>query len=543
MSMTNATVAVATLAPRPTLDSHASQAGRSPTTGRDVFIGLLLFAAVWLSHTAYTSLSPPMDNIEQLNWVHSLEWGYFKHPPLPTWLIWLPAHLLGASAWTSYGVGAACTLAAMGLLWRLLVRLRGRGYAGAALLAALCITYYNGRLYYYNHNVVLMLLSTASAALCWQAFAERQLRWWIGLGVALGLGALTKYQIAVTVASVLVFAVHQRAWRDAAHRVGGLLAALVALLMFVPHIEWLRVHDFGPIRYAVESSLGARVDGAKAIAESLHWLADQVLNRALPALVLLGATALMSRGRRPEARALRSVQPGGHRDSARALLFAWGLVPLLFMPFVGVVFGAELQLQWGTPFLLFLVPAVMELFPLRVWRRADPRAALTAFVFIQVLLLVLSQLTSSRGPVALRDHHWRTFDSALLAELVAGPARVALGGPIRIVIGAGDEAGALALQLPEHPLVLIDGRLDRSPWVSKDLLRRCGAVQLGSELSMPGGRPVGAAFPGQAWRVVLPDAEAPDCPGDMSAAAVQIGPYMKVSKQGAAFDWPSVGGR
>ena len=61
-------------------------------------LGLPVFAAVWLGLLAFTSLSPPVDNIEQLIWVHSLEWGYYKHPPLPTWVIWLPASLFGASA-------------------------------------------------------------------------------------------------------------------------------------------------------------------------------------------------------------------------------------------------------------------------------------------------------------------------------------------------------------------------------------------------------------------------------------------------------------
>ena len=186
--------------------------------------GLLVFAAVWLSALAHDSLAPPVDTVEQLTWVRSLEWGYYKHPPLPTWLAWLPVRVFGLSAWTGYVMGAACTLAALGLMWRLLVTLRGPAFAGVALLAALCITYYNGRLHYYNHNVVLLLLSTASAALCWQAFSTRQWRWWFGLGLAIGLGALAKYQIAVTVASVLVFAVHQRAWRDPVHRWGALLA-------------------------------------------------------------------------------------------------------------------------------------------------------------------------------------------------------------------------------------------------------------------------------------------------------------------------------
>src|SRR5438132_872900 len=116
-----------------------------------VALGLLLFAAVWLSHLSYTSLSPPADNIEQLTWLHSLEWGYYKHPPLPTWLIWVPAQLFGGHAWTSYAAGAAFTLGSVGLLWYLLSQLRGRRHATLSLLAVLCITYYNERLYYYNH--------------------------------------------------------------------------------------------------------------------------------------------------------------------------------------------------------------------------------------------------------------------------------------------------------------------------------------------------------------------------------------------------------
>ena len=199
-----------------------------------ITLGLLVFAAVWLSHLAYTSLSPPVDDIEQLTWVRSLEWGYYKHPPLPTWLMWLPVWLFGLSRWTAYIAGAACTLSALGLMWSLLARLRGTRYAAVALLAALCITYYNGRLYYYNHNIVLMLLSAASANLCWQAFATRQRRWWVGLGLAIGCGALSKYQIAVTIVCVLAFAWHQRAWRHPVHRLGMLLACLIALLLFAP---------------------------------------------------------------------------------------------------------------------------------------------------------------------------------------------------------------------------------------------------------------------------------------------------------------------
>lgn len=476
-----------------------------------VSVILVIFAVVWLTHLAYTSLSPPTDNIEQLTWVGSLEGGYYKHPPLPTWLFWLPATLFGATAWTSYVVGAFCTLGAIALLWRLLSGMRGGRYATLALLAVLCITYYNGRLYYYNHNVVLMVFVTAGAAMCWKAHSTRQLRWWAGLGAALGLGALAKYQIAVTMACVLAFWLHQRGWRDPVARLGLLLAALIALLLFVPHLQWLRTHEFGPIHYALDTSLGVHLAPSVRWGESFHWMSDQVLNRAAPAWMLLGWAVYTQRGGTISTAADRQPSNISHNKSSRALLLIWGIVPLLFMPLVGLTTGADLQLQWGTPFLLFAVPAAMELSSHWVaWSRQGLKSALKAFVVIQTLLILLSQLTSPRGLLALNDHHWRSFDSAALARAIAPKAREALGGRICVVSGPAAIAGAMALQLPERPSVLIDGRYGRSPWVDKRVVDRCGAVELSEGMAQPGSTPVGAAFPGLSWRVqprsLVPDA-------------------------------------
>jgi len=475
--------------------------------GMRVVLGLLLFATVWLAHLSYTSLSPPTDNIEQLTWLHSLEWGYYKHPPLPTWLIWGPAQLFGANAWTSYVTGAAFTLTSMGVLWSLLSRLRGHGYASLALLAILCITYYNGRLYYFNHNVVLLFCATASLALCWKAHATRQLRWWAALGVALGLGALAKYQIAVTMASVLAFWLQQLGWRDARQRAGFLLAALIVLVIFVPHLLWLRTHDFGPIEYAMKSSLGAHLGNETRMLDALRWLIDQLLNRAVPAWLLIAAAVYASRGR-----TVPSVPPAPvavdrkSDDSARTLLLVWGFVPLIFMPMVGIVFGADLQLQWGTPFLLFAVPAAMELVGRRIsWSRMPSGPALSSFALIQVLLLVLSYLTSPRGLEALRSPHWPAFDSGALAKLLEGHAQSSIaGGHICVVSGPGALAGALALQLADRPLVLIDGRFDQSPWVSANEVKRCGMLVLREGPPTPGDQPVGREFPRLSWRIVQP---------------------------------------
>ena len=497
--------------PRPDRARPASRSaglgGASPPrpSGAWVVALLAVFAAIWLPQLAQSSLVPPTDNIEQLTWVRSLEWGYYKHPPLPTWVLWLPVQLIGLSGPVTYVLGATFVLAAMGLLWRFLAALRGSVYATVALLAALCITYYNGRLYYYNHEMVLVPFAVASAAFTWKAFVSRQRRWWLGLGVCLGVAGLAKYHIVVMALAVAVFWTWQRGWRDADHRRGLALAAAVSLVVMAPHLHWLWTHDLGPIRYAMESSLGIDHHGMRRLGVCLRWLFDQLLNRALPAwILLLSVLWLAGRGRADGPVPSRAPLPDD-AGTSRRLRLCFGLTPLVFTFVLGLAAGADLQLHWGAPFLLLAVPAFMELGPWKeAWHRISLKSALKSFCLIQLLLLAWGQMISATGEFRLQRHHWRNFDAKALADSVAPAARAQLGGPVRVIAGPPAEAGALALQLGERPLVLIDGRFDISPWVNKELVDECGVLELSRDASPPGYRPVGDKFPGLHWRTVVP---------------------------------------
>ena len=483
-------------------------------------IGSLVFAALWLGLLGASSLTPPIDNIEQLTWVRSLEWGYYKHPPLPTWLLWPVVQLLGLRPLATYLLGATVTLGAIGLAAHLLLLMRGPRFAATALLAMLCITFYNGRLYYYNHNTVLFLFVVGSAWATWQAFSRRSLGWWAVVGLMLGLGGLSKYQIVVAAASVAVLWLQQRAWREPVHLAGAALATAVGLLILLPHAVWLVQSDFAPIHYAMNSSLGAQIAPSQRLGLVSNWLVDLLFNRLLPAWLLL-LFALAGRraatGVRPERRP--EAQPQDHQLEhqrlSRALLLSFGGVPLASLAAMGLLGGVQLQLQWGTAFAALMVPAVMELlacsglvFSQRVlWRAAK------AFLVLQLLLLGLNALTSSLGPERWQSAHWCRFNSADLAQAIAEPARRSAGSPIRIIEGPANYAGALALQMPERPKVLIDGKSDISPWLAKDSLLRCTRLQL----DRSGGprdaswQAAGPKFPDIHWRVLKPSNSDPAC--------------------------------
>ena len=463
--------------------------------------GMAVYALAWLTLLDRAALVPPTDNIEQLTWVRSLEWGYYKHPPLPTWLLWPAVQLLGWSAWTSYIAGALCTLGAFALLWRWLRRMRGSGHARAALLAGLCITFYNGRLHFYNHEIVLIPLAVGCAVACWKAWTTRRIGWWIVLGASLGLGALSKYQSAVAGAAVLVFWLSQRGWRDSMHRFGLQVAALTALAVFAPHLCWLAYNGFEPLNYAMNSSLAAGLPWAQRVAEVARWWGDQMLNRALPAWVFLGVLWWLAR-RRSTVAAVKTEAPP--RDAGRAILLSFGFTPLVFVSLMTLASGSHVQLHWGTPYLLFVAPAMMELARGGVWERVRPRDAVLVFALVQALLMVRVGLTSPGGAGLVRKaSDWRYFDSRALARALHEPAKAALGGPVKVISGPPAEAGALALRLPEQPLVLIDGQLRFSPWVPKEVAEACGALELELEPRTLGAGfvAVGQDFPGLHWRV------------------------------------------
>lgn len=482
--------------------------------GWQIAIGLLVFSIAWLLQIESTSLTAPKDNLEQLTWVHSLEWGYYKHPPLPTWLFSLPVNLLGLSARTSYITGAVFTVTGMLLLWQLLRELRGSRHATLALLAALCITYYNERLHFFNHEVVLMPFFVASALLAWRAVGSRQLRWWAGLGVCLGLGALAKYQMILAAVAVFLFWLASGAWRERVHVIGLALAAALSLALISPHLYWLLLNDFGPLRYASASSLGASLGAGDRLLNILHWVVDQLFNRALLAWVLLGLVVALHRNSaaHPQQAAPRP-DPAG---ASRALILCFGLTPMALTCAIGLFAGASLQLHWGTPFLLLVVPAAMELGGTRLrlaLSRISLRTAVKCFVVLQLALLLVAQMTSARSELKLNSRHWRNFDARALSRALAEPARTALGGDIHVISGPTAEARALSLKLRERPLVLIDGNLDISPWVSQQMVQACGVLHLQLAASQPADhQPVGERFPHLYWRVSPALEDAGPCP-------------------------------
>ncbi len=474
---------------------------------------LLIWGSAWTLFLLWAVREVPVDSAEQMAWVRSLQWGYHKHPPLPTWLIAPSVAVFGLQAWIPAVWGAACKLAALLLCWDLMRRLFDVNRATLALVSITAVAYYSSRLHTYSHNEVMLLCGSGAAWALWQLLQTAQRRYGLLLGLSLGLGLLAKYQAVTTVAAALAVLLITGAWRQPRLRPALVLALVAAVGVVLPHGLWLAGAAHTPLDYAAQST------GADATSESSRWGLWWAWNRSLVvrslgALLLLAGVAWWVRGQAPTPLALPTLKPAGldeRRAHAKVVLWCWALVPLAFVWALALLGGGMVRPHWATPMALWLVAALCAALPPAA-ATALSRPAFWALV-VAVQGALAGQLLWSEQRAAAGEARWGQPRVQRWAPALAEVARAELGGDIRVVVAPETVASTVALALAERPYPVLDGRLEISPWVPEGLIERCGALFIVYEPPGPGRQAVQGGPPGLVWRVV-PPREGRACRGD-----------------------------
>lgn len=208
-----------------------------------VCIALAVVFAIRLVAGAVLPLSA--DEAYYWLWAQHPDLGYFDHPPMIAWLIWVGTHIFGN---TPFGVrifGILTSFAASWFVWQAAVILLGRRAHGA--MAALLF------------NLTLMvgvetLASTPDAPSIFTAsvffwalarFAQsHDGRWWLAVGAAAGLGLLSKYSALFLGLGALVWLIFSAPYRKALKSPWPYLGALLAFAIWSPNIWWNATHGW-----------------------------------------------------------------------------------------------------------------------------------------------------------------------------------------------------------------------------------------------------------------------------------------------------------
>lgn len=223
----------------------------------DLFPLLLLAAAKLILHLLTNhNYGFHRDELAMLYDARHLAWGYVAYPPLTPFLGHLELALFGPSL-VGFRFFSALAQALVMVIAGLIAKELG-GSRRAQILAALgagmgILTLIQGALFQYVAFDFLWVVLLAYFTL--RLLNTDNPRWWIGMGVTIGLGMMTRYTMAVHVVG-LILAVLLTPARKYLRSPWLWAGTGVAFVIFLPNLIWQLQHDF--IAFAFQSAIRAR---------------------------------------------------------------------------------------------------------------------------------------------------------------------------------------------------------------------------------------------------------------------------------------------
>ena len=428
---------------------------------RPIFWVAVVYVLAWSLLPPVLSSSLPLDVVESLSWGREWQWGYYKHPPLAPWVLEL---FFRAFGWVGpFLLSQLCIAAALWLVWRMGCRLMSPDRALIGALLTLGVAYYTRPALEFNHNIAQVPIW---AALGWCLLA------------ALQDGRLRRWALLAVMALYLLLTPSRRVLLTP----GPWLALAVMLLLFAPHLSWLRQSEWLPMAYAQSRAV---TESASPRLEALGFLATQAVNH-VPLIVIVLVALLTSRRER---RAAPVDATAGWRLHCRmpGYLLAVSLGACLLVTTAGLATGLRLRDMWGVPMWVFSGLLVAAWLPSRWLAALQPRLLRGLAVWL-VLISLLSGAFLAYG-AAWRKRPARTdWPQAALAQQVQSTwqAQVLPGPQCALDAVAGDYwlVGLVAAQLPGRPSVFINGDERFSPWITPQRLQAHGTLWLGLEADL-----------------------------------------------------------
>ncbi len=215
---------------------------------RTAAIGIVLFAILLrLVYLGLAQLIP--DEAYYWQYAQHMDLSFYDQPPAVAWLIWLGTSILGHNEF-GVRIGALlCGFITMGYLYALAQNLYDKSTAMCTLLLLVILPL--------GFSTGLLMTPDAPLFAAWAAtlyYMERALvahqnTAWLGMGVAFGLGLLSKYSLGLLGLAALVFVIIDPAARRWMKRPHPYLAALLALLLFSPVIIWNYQNDWASFAF------------------------------------------------------------------------------------------------------------------------------------------------------------------------------------------------------------------------------------------------------------------------------------------------------
>ena len=439
---------------------------------------------LWVTWTSFWDSGLYGDSVEQFIWAQSAEWGYYKHPPLPTWLLAGLIAVVGPAWWLASALAALCIAATGIFTWLIAGRLAGEKVANATIVLWGLQQGFSVSAEIYNHNTVLVACLSAVTYCLIRALepsSQTVWRWWLAAGALAACAMLTKYQAGLALAALGAAALVIANKRRIAIAWPATVAIGIFVLALTPHLMWGFANKFPQLSYASE------IIESGGFFKRIFWQLTFAVNQIRMNLPLIGA--LLISGLLASIWLKKPAQLADTNDDATTkpdmmTIWFWALLwgPIAVVLTLSFVTGSQLRNHWGVQLFQFL-PLWIAVY----WQRRQflqPKTLLVAAVLVHCLGMTYYVFKQSDPDAVLAE---RRADSAYPGQKMSAAAtahwKSATTCPLKIIVG-DFEAGMVSAFSKDYPAVFIG--TTATPWVSSADLERHGALYvLNSSVVLP----------------------------------------------------------
>jgi 4-amino-4-deoxy-L-arabinose transferase-like glycosyltransferase len=418
----------------------------------------------WTLIPTWLHPNAPLDVIEGYVWGHAWQWGFYKHPPLQSWLLEIGAILTNRAAFSHFAISQLCIAVCLWFIWRLARRTLTPEKSMAAVLLLSGIIYYHFTSIEFNPNVVLIPLWAAAGFFFVRATEDGKKRDWFYLGLMLGIGLYGKYFILLLGAVLCLYLLADKASRRHWLTLGPYITFLTFAIVSAPHLWWLIEHDWASLSYAESRTHGAE-DLSQHLLFPMKFLGAQILD-CLAALLIF---FLLVADRKKLS--IRNIDLLGKNKLLTWLTFA----PLVLLLLMSALTGMKMKDMWGTPLFCFLGLWLLHAFPCQEPLKRLRFLIATVAAFLLGLFIFVA--ITYGGPFFTHKGKRAHFPGAALAAYIEKTWQVRRGEPLSYVIGDTWLAGNIAYYAKDRPDVLMSGDYNITPWIKPaDVMTKGGIL-------------------------------------------------------------------
>ena len=421
---------------------------------------------LWTLLAIVSQTAPHKDNIEQLFWIQSFDWGYPKFGPTSTWWLYGWVSVFGRSIWVTYLAGQINVALMLLVVWRICLLVMSPARALMAVVLTSLVAYHNINSVQMSSNI-LQLLPTA--LLLWTLLlAVRKQDWWrwVLVGIVGAVCLLTKYSAGIWFAVMGIWVLQDSRMHNWRAMSGVLIAIVAGLIALIPHIEWLIRENAPTIRY-MQYQVGAEVN-------HLARLGKFVLSQLGKISPLVVALLILKITLKKDSLVPTGSMAGPYTNQEMRFISFATMGPMLLTCLLGSAF-ISLNANWATSYFIFLGVYFLRWIP-QVDSARTVRQVLRVGLLLNVLIACSTALYYGLIADVLSKTPRENFPAKQLGLKLDQVWDAEMKSPLKVVIGETWIAGVSSVTSRYQPLVVPYGNYAEAAAVKPDLIKRCGAL-------------------------------------------------------------------